>query len=172
MTPQILRTTDWLKEKAPGFRELPDEDRQVIFQFCILWSLFEAKALQTRASAYAILALAHERAATEQLNVTELEPPLQYFRQRYFVDGAFTDAFNRLRLRGNDNRELVRQVLQSANNNPADKVAVLLIVIYRLRNNLFHGVKWADNIRGQRDNFNHANSALMVAYEQLVRDDT
>ena len=47
-------------------------------------------------------------------------------------------------------------------------VAVILIVIYRFRNNLFHGVKWEYELRGQLDNFNHANQVLMAAYDQLI----
>ena len=30
-----------------------------------------------------------------------------------------------------------------------------------VRNNLFHGAKWAYELRGQRDNFTHANCILM-----------
>jgi hypothetical protein len=59
----------------------------------------------------------------------------------------------------------VRAVLKGENTNPADCVAVLLIVAFRLRNNLFHGVKWAYGIRGQLGNFTNANEALMAALE-------
>jgi hypothetical protein len=38
-----------------------------------------------------------------------------------------------------------------------------LCALRGLRNNLFHGVKWAYGIRDQRSNFEHANQALMAA---------
>lgn len=60
-----------------------------------------------------------------------------------------TEYFAGLHLRRNDNFALVSEVLKGANRNHADGVAALLIVVLRLRNNLFHGVKWAYGIRGQ-----------------------
>jgi len=42
-------------------------------------------------------------------------------------------------------------------------VAALLIVVYRLRNNLFHGEKWAYEMKDQRSNFEQANEVLMKA---------
>jgi hypothetical protein len=164
-----MNPTEWLELTVPGFRELPREDREAIFQFALLWSLFEAKALQTRASAHSILALVHERAAQNRLTAQAFEPSLLYFRERYFANGTATQHFAGLHLRANDNPGLVQQVLEGVNNNPADSVAALLIVIYRLRNNLFHGVKWAYGIQGQRANFENANAALMIAFAQLAQ---
>jgi hypothetical protein len=163
-----MNPTEWLEQTVWGFSDLPDEDRNAIFEFSLLWSLFEAKALNTRASAHAIHELVQKRMAQNGLNIHDFEPSLRYFRERYFVEGAATSHFNDLHLRENDNPELVRQVLRGANDNPADSVAALLIVIYRLRNNLFHGLKWAYGIRNQRANFENANAALMTAYTQLV----
>lgn len=163
-----MNPIEWLELTAPGFRELPREDREAIFQFLLLWSLFEAKALQTRASAHSILALVHERAAQNRLTAQQFEPSLRYFRERYFANGTATSHFAGLSLRANDNPGLVQQVLQGANNNPADSVAALLIVIYRIRNNLFHGMKWGYGIRDQRANFENANATLMSAFDQLA----
>ncbi len=84
---------------------------------------------------------------------------------RYFQNGDPTEHFRGLNLRRNDNIELVRAVLSGTNTNPADSVAALLIVVFRLRNNLFHGVKWAYGIRGQLSNFMNANMSLMAALE-------
>ncbi|MBT9161319.1 MAG: hypothetical protein DDT26_02624 [Dehalococcoidia bacterium] len=166
-----MNPIDWLEQTVLGFSELPSEDREAIFQFALLWSLFEAKALQTRASANSILALVHERAAQNRLAAGDFEPSLRYFRQRYFSAGIATQHYAGLHLRTNDNAVLVQQVLCGANNNPADSVAALLIVIYRLRNNLFHGLKWAYGIQNQRENFEHANAALMTAFTQLAQHD-
>jgi len=63
------------------------------------------------------------------------------------------------------------QLLAAANLRQGDKtdttssIAALLIIIYRLRNNLFHGLKWAYNIQGQRSNFAHANYVLMTVLD-------
>ena len=42
----------------------------------------------------------------------------------------------------------------------------LLMIVWRFRNNLFHGAKWAYQLRDQRENFTQANSILMRMLEQ------
>jgi len=86
-------------------------------------------------------------------------------RTRYVASGEPTQHFHGLAMRNNDNPALVLSVLKGENTNTTDSVAALLIVVFRLRNNLFHGVKWAYGIQGQRENFTHANAALMSALE-------
>jgi hypothetical protein len=49
---------------------------------------------------------------------------------------------------------------------PRSALAVVLIIIYRYHNNLFHGVKWEYLLAGQLDNFNHANNVLMKLIER------
>ncbi len=158
-----MNPIQWLENNIPNFKELPEPDRQAIFHFTLLWSLFEAKALETHASPPAIIALVHEWAAKNRLEVKLFEASLEYFQQRYFVDGKPTRHFGGLHLRHNDSPGLVRAVLQGENTNASDCVAALIIVVYRLRNNLFHGIKWAYGVRNQLDNFNHANEVLMNA---------
>lgn len=43
--------------------------------------------------------------------------------------------------------------LNGSEKNPAEVLAGLLLVIYRLRNNIFHGPKSAYGIQGHYDNF-------------------
>lgn len=160
-----MNTIDWLCNKAPGFSDLSPEERDAIMHFSLLWSLFEAEALHTHASANRILALTHEWATTSHLTIEPFSGSLDYFRGRYFENGEQTHHFNGLNLRRNDSPELVSAVLKNQNNDTADSVAALLIVVYRLRNNLFHGVKWSYGISGQLDNFTNASSALMSALE-------
>jgi len=133
--------------------------------FSLLWSFFEAEALNTSASANGILTLTHEWANTDRLHTQSFAESLAYFQSRYFQNGEPTEYFGGLNLRRNDNPALVSAVLKGENTNHADGVAVLLIIVLRLRNNLFHGVKWAYGIRGQLANFTNVNAALMTAIE-------
>jgi len=41
-----------------------------------------------------------------------------------------------------------------------------LVIIYRLRNNLFHGDKWSYNLQGQYENFTKANEFLMALMDK------
>ena len=160
-----MKPIDWLCAKAPGFSALSEDERAAIMHFSLLWSFFEAEALHANASAKSILALVHEWASNGRLNKALFAPSLAYICARYFDHGSLTEHFGGLNLRRNDSPELVGAVLKGENKNDADSVAVLLIVVFRLRNNLFHGVKWAYGIRGQLDNFTNANVALMAALE-------
>ena len=90
---------------------------------------------------------------------------LAYFKDRYFQNGMATEHFRGLNLRRNDEPSLVEAVLKGENTNPIDGVIVLLIVVFRLRNNLFHGAKWAYGISDQLGNFTHANATLMSALD-------
>jgi hypothetical protein len=160
-----MNSIEWLCTKAPGFVDLTEEERLAIMHFSLLWSFFEANALHTNASANRILALVHEWTSTNRLNIEAFSQSLAYFQNRYFDGGTATEFFHGLNLRQNDSPELVKAVLRGENTNPTDCISALLIIVYRLRNNLFHGVKWAYGIRGQLGNFTNANIAIMAALE-------
>ena len=47
----------------------------------------------------------------------------------------------------------------------AETILALLIIVYRLRNNLFHGEKWNYYFKDQLGNFTHASAILMRTVE-------
>ncbi|MCU1302009.1 MAG: hypothetical protein JWQ87_2293 [Candidatus Sulfotelmatobacter sp.] len=155
----------WLCAKAPGFEALSQEERDAIMHFALLWSLFKASVLGTHASAMSIVQTAKHWEAEGRLDAEALADCLMYFRDRHFQNNEFTDHFADLHFRNNDNRQLVETVLRGENHNVGDTAAALLIVVYRLRNNLFHGVKWAYELREQLGNFTNANALLMLALD-------
>lgn len=65
---------------------------------------------------------------------------------------------------------LVRRVLEGEGG-VAEQAACVLSIILRYRNNLFHGEKWRYRLAGQRENFDQANQALMVALARFGRLD-
>jgi hypothetical protein len=160
-----MNPIEWLSAKAAGFDALSAPERDAILHFALLWSFFEARVLHTHASAESIARAAKQWGADGRLDAAMFKEVLLYFRGRYYRDGAFTEHFADLGFKPRDKRALVEAVLKGENANLGDTAAALLIVIYRLRNNLFHGVKWAYGIRGQQDNFENANALLMSALE-------
>ncbi len=60
---------------------------------------------------------------------------------------------------------MVEAVLSGVDEDATSQVAALLIIVYRLRNNLFHGQKWTYKLAGQLQNFTHANAVLIKALE-------
>ncbi len=133
--------------------------------FSLLWSYFEAEALGTNGSANAIETWVRDLDRRGKLNPTCFGPALAYFRDRYFSHSRFTHNFRSLNLRNNDNPGLVRNVISGQNVDPVDGVVTLFIVIYRFRNNYFHGPKWAYRLQDQLSNFTVANESIMAVID-------
>lgn len=161
----LSRSGLWLEAHAPGFRNLTDLDRHAIYDFAFLWSLFEAQIMGNFARADRIRERVDSWAASGTLDANLYDTELAYFRNRYFTDGAITHHFPYLYLRPSDHPDLVHAVITGANNDPRDRTLCLLMIVWRLRNNLFHGEKWAYELHDQRENFMHANSILMRVLE-------
>ena len=156
-----MTPTDWLSQNAPGFDSLSTEERQAIADFALLWSLFEAEALATRGSATAIISATGQWRAQSRLDPLPFQTSLSYFKSRYYAQSSPTQHFHDLNFGSKDRKPFVEGVFSGSDSDPSNCVPALLIVVYRLRNNLFHGVKWAYGIQGQLQNFDHANQVLL-----------
>ena len=157
--------SDWLDRYALGLQELTAEERDAITHFTFLWTMFEARVLGTRASANTILVASRRWAGKGLLSADTFGHEVAYFRHRYVVDGNFTSHFTHLHFRRHEARALVKKVLAGEDMEPEKISAAVLIIVYRLRNNLFHGVKWSYGLQGQLENFTQATAALMRAIE-------
>ncbi|WP_246827427.1 hypothetical protein [Rhizobium croatiense] len=160
-----MMSMQWLLAKAPGFHELPEADRAAIFSFTFLWSLFESQVMGNFARADLIYTKADEWHEAGTLDADQYARELAYFRQHYFANGTFTHHFPHLNLRPAD-QPLVKSVLDGSNNDPRDRLLTVMIIVWRFRNNLFHGEKWAYLLRDQLSNFTHANAVLMRLLER------
>ena len=156
----------WLLAKAPGFRAPPEPDRTAIFNFTFLWSLFEAQVMGNFARADLIRAKGDQWHDAGTLEADQYAPELAYFRHRYFANGVFTHHFPHLHLRRADQPAVVQSVLNGSNNDPRDQLLTVVMIVWRFRNNLFHGEKWAYKLQGQLSNFTHANAILMRLLEK------
>jgi len=162
----MTKALTWLKANAPGFSNLSEEEQAAISDFALLWGLFESRMLNTNASTRAICA-----AVDAWNNIGGLEPELfavelAYFRQRYHPNGDFSPHFDGLHLRRADSKAMVRAVLNGSDDDLRHRTAAALIIVFRYRNNLFHGLKWEYELADQLDNFNAANSILMKALDR------
>ena len=166
-----MDTTAWLKQYAPGFQGLCPEAREAIKHFLFLWSLFEFEVLRKSGNATAIVRVARRWWDAGLFNDDDpFAQHLAYFRDRYYRDGDFTSHFENLNFRNGDRCDLVEKVLRNETTDRSEIVAALLIIVYRFRNNLFHGEKWAYRLEDQLANFNHANDVLMRAIELHGRE--
>lgn len=157
MTPE---TTEWLSHKVPGFSELSDEEKNAIVDFSFLWGLFEGTKMDGMCNVPRIRQYVEQLAANDYSSAFDIEPYLEYLKNRYYKDGKVTHYFYGLHLERSGNPD---EVLESLSNNDATtevKTIGILIIVFRLRNNLFHGEKWQYSLKDQLGNFSWANNFL------------
>jgi hypothetical protein len=162
----MTNTMKWLKAKAPGFDHLSGEEQSAIADFSLLWSLFENRILNTVGNAANICSAVEAWHNAGTLDDAAFDAELAYCRERYYHRGTFTDHFGHLHFRNPDRETLVRAVIDGSDNDPRNRLAAILIIVFRFRNNLFHGVKWQYKLAGQLDNFTTANAVLMKVLER------
>ena len=159
--------TEFLARRVPGYADLDGDERQAIAEFSLLWPAVEGTILGTDAKPRSLALIGITLRDAGRLDMARFAEPLAYFRERYWRDGDFTPEYDGLHTGKYNaaNRKLVIDALSSQPQLPEDTLAGLLLVVYRLRNNLFHGVKWAYGIRGQINNFMQACAVLMAVME-------
>lgn len=147
--------------------EVDAESKNAIMHFALLWSLFESKFCNESASASSICKKCSD--IENSLRDISFDVFLDYFKNRYITEEKLNEKFKNLNFRRNDNKELVELVLKSEINSNVDIACTLLIIVYRLRNNLFHGLKWQYDIQGQYSNFDISNQ-LLIKMISIVDD--
>jgi hypothetical protein len=162
----MTQAMEWLKAKAPGFNLISRDEQNAIGDFSLLWSLFESQILKTEGNVRNICNAVEGWHVAGTLDAAVFEEELAYFRQRYYANCAFTCHFNHLHFRKPDREALVRAVIDGSDCDPRSCVAAVLIIVFRYRNNLFHGVKWQYKLEGQIGNFTAANNILMKTLER------
>ncbi|OOF01031.1 hypothetical protein BZG79_15460 [Salinivibrio sp. MA427] len=155
-----------MEKVAPGVESLSTEEHEALQRFTLLWTLFEAQILGSNASVRKISEKV-ERIDPEIINGDWLTEHLDYFSNRYIDGGNTNYRFEKLHLRTNDNPDLVRAVLTGDNADPASQLIGCLTIVYRFRNNFFHGIKWAYGLQDQLENFTHSASLLRKFLEKV-----
>lgn len=158
-----------IEKVAPGVANLSNAEHEVLQQFTLLWTLFEAQVLENNASVKKITEITL-KLGVQGIEVDWFNEQLFYFKDRYIQDGATNYRFEHLRLRKNDNPELVRLVLLGEIIDIEAQLTVCLTIVYRFRNNFFHGLKWAYSLQGQFDNFMQSANLLKTCLENFPND--
>lgn len=157
--PDTFDVRNWLNNYFPN-AEFNRDEVNTVTDFSLMWNLFEFEMGNRQMSIQQITACA--------LQIVNKAPGndfyndyYQYFRDRYInVDNTTNDLFDGLAFRPNDKKDFVANVLKDDNPGPGSIIEAILIIIYRFRNNLFHGEKRLHNIHTQYENFNMANEFL------------
>jgi len=154
----------FLLERHPGYADLSADERSAINDFSLLWPLFEGSILGPKYRSVDLLQIPDTLNELGALKADTLAVEIAYFRARYYREGQFTPEFSRLHVERTNaaSRASIRTFLTSGPEYPVvDAVKGILLIVLRLRNNLFHGVKALYGMQGQLSNFQHANAVLV-----------
>lgn len=156
----------WIAANIHGGDALLPETYRTLSSFTVLWNYFEQRKCLNAASPKVLHDLAQAFDPANGLNA-ELQEALAYWRQRYVERGAVNHLFETLHFRNGDNKAVATAAILGTTNDSTDLFEGLLTVIYRLRNNLFHGLKQLDQLNDQRENLANACLALAGAIRLL-----
>lgn len=136
--------------------QLDANDLESIKDFALIWNIFERFVCNNNFT----IAAVEQSILQKHLQSADFQEQFDYFKNRYIENGQSNNRFDNLHFRANDRKDFVRQVLLANNNTLQDMALAMSIIVYRFRNNFFHGIKDIQVINEQRTNFEQANSFL------------
>ncbi len=158
--PETFNVLNWLNNYFPNAPEFNRDDIKAVTDFSLMWNLFEFEMGNQQMSIQQI-AICASQIVTKSPRNNFYQKYLEYFQSRYINNISTTNnLFDGLAFRPNDKKDFVANVLIENDTNPSNIIEAILIILYRLRNNLFHGQKELHNIHTQHNNFNIANQFL------------
>lgn len=164
-------TIDRIKKQLTCYEDSNNflQSRRFLFEFAVIWNLFEKKKMGNNASIAKVSRFVEGLQNIENINVTEI---FEYFKNRYTNNTDHPNLFEALRWRDKekDKKDETYRILTLENPIGKDKIKAILYIIFRLRNNLFHGEKSILTIDQQRATFNLVNSFLLDILETPNRN--
>jgi hypothetical protein len=157
----------WLGGSVVGGHQLRPEAVAAVSNFTLMWNMFEGLLCPRGANAVALERVA-QQIAQHYASIGErdgVQPYLTFWTFRYRTSDGFNERFEGLHFRRPDRRELVEAVLRGEAGAPEDQVLAVLLVVFRIRNNLFHGLKTIAMLNDQVANLNMAARALAHVME-------
>ncbi|PRY82538.1 hypothetical protein [Mongoliibacter ruber] len=136
--------------------EFNENDLKNIKDFSLLWNIFENLVCNRNCSIQRM----EESLNQIEFQLVNFENSLAYLKERYTMDNNTNERFEHLRITPIARKEFVKQVLLENDKNTSNIILALAIIVYRYRNNLFHGEKNFMLLNEQDENFRVANQIL------------
>jgi len=158
----------WFTAKVPYGGDLEPLSYKTVASLAFLCAYFEETAGSTSPQKVTLRSCADMAAIRGPLSRPLLDA-LAFWIARYVEPGGQLSHNFRagMNWRRGDDRATVEAVLLEQTNAPADQIMALLTLAYRLRNNLFHGLKGWRDLNDQRQNLAVACAALAGVMELL-----
>jgi hypothetical protein len=162
----------WLNQYQGGYADFDEEDRVAIREFALLWSIFEAQALLGDGRVEAIIEFVDDFAKAAQADRRRLLtapfiPHLTYFRDQFLTPNhaSTNELFEALSFQERPHQKMVSSALLRLRDDTPELVKALLLIVDRLRDSVFRGLKWHHGEKKQRDDLYHASKVLMKAVD-------
>lgn len=160
---------EWLQQRV-GREALPGEAFGAAMKFALLWMYFEGQACGAEANSKRLREFATDLYARRLDNLRgRLDRPLRFFVERYGDVANDPNRFIRRlgepeRIKPADQAAII-QSLTCHNIDEIDKAIGLLLICFRVRNNLFHGSKKVQTLAQQTDLFENLSLILTTLLE-------
>ena len=131
-----------------------------LLEFLILWNLFEKRLFNNRFS------ITEAIRKDVKVSSASLDVAFDYFKKRYIENGQTNSKFDALSFRRNDKKSNVVNILCGVSDVILNRRTAVQIIIYRLRNNLFHGLKEVETLSSNKATFLIVNEFLLSCLEE------
>lgn len=156
----------WLRNRV-GTEALPGTAFDAAMKFALLWMYFEGQACGTEANSKRLRDFAKDLYARKLDSlIGQLETPLAFFKLRYGDVQLDPQQFIRRlgdpkRIKPDDQAAII-SALTKEPIDEVDKAIGLLLICFRIRNNLFHGSKQIPTLQQQEELFANVGHILTV----------
>jgi hypothetical protein len=154
----IFDAKSWIMGCCPGADALRPETLDVVSNFTLVWNLFENTLCNNKAKVSTFDDIA--KTIAQRGLPDDVKAGVRFWANRYRTGSKFNDLFADLNFRRDDKQDHVEAVLSGLRNDPHSQLLAVMIIVYRLRNNLFHGLKSIPTLNDQVSNLNMACRAL------------
>lgn len=159
---------EWISENIEGVNNLSPEIHMAISDFSLMWSLFEASERDSSDNFTNRIPHIASR-ISHNIDIETLDNLLNFWKERYITQGRTNSRFQFLINHIESNSYEISEVLLGNNNSHQEKLICIIRLIYRLRNNLFHGNKNIMLLGEQVENINHAIISLQFLLKRSGR---
>lgn len=156
---------NWTRTFFDNAVDLNVEGIDRVRNFVFLWNIFETFACNKNANLNSIRNIVEEINNRDAITLEPFADYVNYFSNRYYnPNGDSRYSIDGLLFRKNNNDQVAKNeviaVLTRQQVEPKEVLKALLFILYRFRNNLFHGEKEIVRLNEQIDNFICANHIL------------
>jgi len=165
----------WIKNTLPDASSLESVTLKAVEGFVILWNIFE-RSICSKKKNERNMVEAFQRITQNLPNTAKLEESvnksLSFYQDRYVQGREMKPTFYNLHFQRSDRQDYVEAVLKGSVIEFSGKVLTLLIIAYRIRNNLFHGLKAVVEWNEQAENIAEASRVLSFMIEDCITRNT